>query len=146
MARQTRTHASSRPRFNAIAPAIVLIGLTLIAYLPAFRAGFIWDDPDYVTQNATLRSFDGSWPLLQAVARDAELSTLYQAELARFADEQLVSGALFTRIDTLAALVRPSLMREDAVRPGALSRFDSGVSELRAHLTFQRDAIAEFVR
>lgn len=94
----------------------------------------------------TLRSFDGSWPLLQAVARDAELSTLYQAELASFADEQLVSGALFARVDALAALVRPAIMREDAARPGALQRFDYGVAELRQHLTFQRDAIADFVR
>jgi tetratricopeptide (TPR) repeat protein len=46
-------------RFRNLAPSLVLIGLTLIAYLPAFRAGFIWDDPDYVTQNATLRSLDG---------------------------------------------------------------------------------------
>jgi tetratricopeptide (TPR) repeat protein len=46
-------------RFRNLAPSLVLIGLTLIAYLPAFHAGFIWDDPDYVTQNATLRSLDG---------------------------------------------------------------------------------------
>jgi tetratricopeptide (TPR) repeat protein len=46
-------------RFRNVAPALILMGLTIIAYLPAFRAGFIWDDPDYVTQNATLRSLDG---------------------------------------------------------------------------------------
>lgn len=46
-------------RFRAIAPAGVLVGLTLLAYLPATTAGFIWDDPDYVTNNPTLRSLDG---------------------------------------------------------------------------------------
>ncbi len=30
--------------------AIVIIGLTLIAYIPSFRAGYIWDDSDHVTQ------------------------------------------------------------------------------------------------
>src|SRR5215213_10892112 len=44
---------------SVAAPSLVLLGLTLLAYLPAMRAGFIWDDPDYVTQNATLRSLDG---------------------------------------------------------------------------------------
>jgi tetratricopeptide (TPR) repeat protein len=40
-------------------PAIVLIAITIVAYLPALRAGFIWDDDDYVTKNANLRSVDG---------------------------------------------------------------------------------------
>ncbi len=44
---------------RSLAPAAVLVGLTLLAYLPAMNAGFIWDDPDHVTQNATLRSLDG---------------------------------------------------------------------------------------
>ena len=33
--------------------------LVLVAYVPAFSAGFIWDDNDYVTDNLTLRSLDG---------------------------------------------------------------------------------------
>jgi tetratricopeptide (TPR) repeat protein len=44
-----------------LAPSLALIGLTFLAYLPALSAGFIWDDPDYVTQNATLRSLEGLW-------------------------------------------------------------------------------------
>jgi protein O-mannosyl-transferase len=54
-----KTRAPAKTPFNQFAPHLVLVGLTLLAYLPALRAGFIWDDPDYVTQNATLRSFDG---------------------------------------------------------------------------------------
>lgn len=38
---------------------VALLGLTCIAYAPAFSAGFIWDDPDYVVLNGTLRSFRG---------------------------------------------------------------------------------------
>jgi tetratricopeptide (TPR) repeat protein len=33
--------------------------LTLVAYVPAFQATWIWDDDSYVTANATLRSVDG---------------------------------------------------------------------------------------
>jgi len=33
--------------------------LTFFAYSPAMEAGFIWDDDDYVTNNQTLRSWEG---------------------------------------------------------------------------------------
>ncbi len=33
--------------------------LTLTAYLPALRGGFLWDDDAYVTENATLRDLSG---------------------------------------------------------------------------------------
>ncbi len=39
--------------------ASLLIAITLAAYLPAINGGFIWDDDDYVTENATLRSLEG---------------------------------------------------------------------------------------
>jgi len=42
-------------------PALLLAAAILIAYLPVVRAGFIWDDDDYVTKNATLRDVDGLW-------------------------------------------------------------------------------------
>src|SRR5262245_18101759 len=39
---------------------IGLIALTtLLAYIPAYRAGFIWDDDRYVTRNPTLQSAAG---------------------------------------------------------------------------------------
>ncbi len=37
--------------------AIIL--LTLAAYTPAFRAGFVWDDDDHVSENRCLRDLDG---------------------------------------------------------------------------------------
>lgn len=40
-----------------LAAAIIL--LIAVAYLPAMRGGFIWDDDQYVTGNITLRSADG---------------------------------------------------------------------------------------
>lgn len=38
--------------------AVLLLGTTA-AYMPAIRAGFIWDDDEYVTDNATLRDAAG---------------------------------------------------------------------------------------
>jgi protein O-mannosyl-transferase len=40
-------------------PALALLLVTVLAYLPALEAGYIWDDDDYVTDNPTLRSLSG---------------------------------------------------------------------------------------
>jgi len=37
----------------------LIILLTLLAYIPAMRGGYIWDDNAHITDNATLRSSDG---------------------------------------------------------------------------------------
>jgi tetratricopeptide (TPR) repeat protein len=42
-----------------VAAGGLLVLLTLAAYLPVCRAGYIWDDNDYVTANMVLRSRDG---------------------------------------------------------------------------------------
>ena len=39
--------------------AIIILLMTLLFYIPAMRGGYIWDDDDYVTNNLTLRTFDG---------------------------------------------------------------------------------------
>jgi hypothetical protein len=39
--------------------AVLLVALTLIAYVPAMRGGFVWDDDDYVTENGNLHSMAG---------------------------------------------------------------------------------------
>ena len=41
-----------------LGPAAIIV-LTLIAYIPAMRAGFIWDDDRYVTNNPLLTAPDG---------------------------------------------------------------------------------------
>ena len=43
---------------NLIA-AFLLVMVTLVAYVPAIRGGFIWDDDDYVTKNAALNDLAG---------------------------------------------------------------------------------------
>ena len=51
-------------------PALVL--MVLVAYLPAFRAGFIWDDDRYVTKNPALLDAHGlvaAWTTLDATVQ-----------------------------------------------------------------------------
>ena len=78
MARPTRSSSNHRPRaqrsgrhreraqavrrpktVGGVPPALALALLVVATYLPALRAGFIWDDDAYVTANTTLRSLDG---------------------------------------------------------------------------------------
>src|SRR5215212_267230 len=51
--------AADSPRKKMLAPAAALLVLTLAAYAPALRAGYIWDDDYYVTRNFNLRSAEG---------------------------------------------------------------------------------------
>jgi protein O-mannosyl-transferase len=46
-------------RRAAAVAGLALLALTAIAYVPAMRGGFVWDDDDYVTANRTLRSVEG---------------------------------------------------------------------------------------
>ena len=50
---------SERSGARFIGGWLALLIAVFLAYLPAMRAGFIWDDDDYVTQNQTLRTADG---------------------------------------------------------------------------------------
>jgi protein O-mannosyl-transferase len=65
------TASTTRPRGNGqtatwrdpdrrlLAAAGLLILLTVVTYAPTVRAGFIWDDESYVTENQTLRTTHG---------------------------------------------------------------------------------------
>ncbi len=48
----------SAPKSRTIWLALALFGVTLVAYLPAVRGGFVWDDDGHVTR-ADLQSLDG---------------------------------------------------------------------------------------
>ncbi len=59
----TGLHPSTHDRLR-LAIGVFAVALTaLIAYLPALSAGFIWDDPDYVINNPTLRDRLGLWQI-----------------------------------------------------------------------------------
>jgi Flp pilus assembly protein TadD len=57
--KQSNTLISAFIRQSA-APA-ALIAFVMLAYLPATRAGFVWDDEHYVTSNTLLSSVTGLW-------------------------------------------------------------------------------------
>jgi tetratricopeptide (TPR) repeat protein len=48
-----------KTRLAAVSSGAAIVLLTLIAYLPATQAGFIWDDDRYVEKNLTLRGPEG---------------------------------------------------------------------------------------
>ncbi|MGA3269102.1 MAG: tetratricopeptide repeat protein [Verrucomicrobiota bacterium] len=56
--RMNQTVQTARVQWLA---GFALAAITLLAYLPVWHAGFIWDDDAYVTQNATLHDLAGLW-------------------------------------------------------------------------------------
>src|SRR6185295_13174956 len=50
---------AAAPPWRRALPALLLLALTLFAYLPVLQAGTIWDDDDYVMANALLRTPSG---------------------------------------------------------------------------------------
>jgi len=60
---ESATQAINAPRRHGLARAVVagavILALTLAAYLPAMGAGYIWDDDDFLTQNALIKAPDG---------------------------------------------------------------------------------------
>jgi tetratricopeptide (TPR) repeat protein len=55
--------ARSRIRHRDWIQAATLMVMVLLAYAPAYHAGFIWDDPDHILGNQTLRSLHGLWEM-----------------------------------------------------------------------------------
>jgi len=69
-------HPATRParqptrRQWGIAAGLVLV--TALAYLPASRGQFLWDDPIYVADNPMLRSASGLWDIWTRPARNTQ--------------------------------------------------------------------------
>ncbi len=49
----------NRRNAGVLGAATLLVVTTFVAYLPAIRGGFIWDDDDYVTASEPLRTVEG---------------------------------------------------------------------------------------
>ena len=58
-ARTANPEALSSTRGVRLGLSLLLVALTLAVYVPAMQGGFVWDDDDYVTENANLRSLSG---------------------------------------------------------------------------------------
>jgi Tfp pilus assembly protein PilF len=54
---------SMRGRIATVAIAALIVLATFVAYLPALRGQFIWDDNQYVRDNVVLRSPQGLWDI-----------------------------------------------------------------------------------
>jgi tetratricopeptide (TPR) repeat protein len=53
---------ANRDRFsNDLLKAALLLGVTLVIYIPAMKSGFIWDDDSYLLNNRNLLSLGGLW-------------------------------------------------------------------------------------
>ena len=56
---EIRESAIRNPKSAICWIALAILAATLLVYLPAIRGGYIWDDNFYVSENRSLRSFDG---------------------------------------------------------------------------------------
>src|SRR5438270_5570746 len=56
---QTDWKPDERTAWQLVAQAAVIVGAVLLVYLPAWRAGFVWDDEQLITANPLLRTFSG---------------------------------------------------------------------------------------
>src|SRR4051812_47351063 len=54
-----KKHESALPRAHGFLGGCVLFILTLIAFYPAWRAGFIWDDDMLLTNSPYIKAADG---------------------------------------------------------------------------------------
>lgn len=63
------------PRRRAMLLGGLLVVLTVAAYLPALRAGYIWDDDWHVTENRTLRSGHGLYEIWFSPSRPGHVTT-----------------------------------------------------------------------
>jgi len=56
---QTELKRDESSRWRLVAAAAIIVGAVLLVYLPALRAGFVWDDEQLITSNPLLRTFSG---------------------------------------------------------------------------------------
>src|SRR5256885_17263498 len=67
---------------------IALLVLTVVVYLPALRAGFIWDDDDHLTNNPAMNSVEG----LKQIWSSLAVSRYYPLTLTTFWAERRLWG------------------------------------------------------
>ena len=53
-------HSSNKGRLLLLActVALLIFVLTLVAFMPSLKNGFVWDDIQYITENQRIRSLD----------------------------------------------------------------------------------------
>jgi tetratricopeptide (TPR) repeat protein len=118
--RPTATHDPERGRRALL--AVALVAATLLAYAPALRAGYVWDDDDYVTRNPLLTAPDGLgriWFSLDAPSQYFPLTyTTFRVEHALWGDAPLGYHLVNVLLHAANALLLWHLLRRLGA-PGA---------------------------
>ena len=114
--------ALARASVSPVWLGLLLAAAIIVTYLPALRGGFIWDDDDYVTQNAMLTAPDGLSQIWFSAHRQSQYFPLVYTTL-RF--ERVLWGlnpqgyhAVNVLLHAINALLLWQLLRRLAV-PGA---------------------------
>jgi tetratricopeptide (TPR) repeat protein len=113
----------TRPkRQRAWLGALVLVALAGVVYAPLRSAGFIWDDDQYVTQNANLRSLAGllrTWTEPRSIPQYYPLvHTTYWVEMRLFGPAPAAFHATNVALHAAAAILLWRVLLRLAV-PGA---------------------------
>lgn len=116
------TNYGASTRWPPWAPALALVAAVVLAYLPVFEAGFVWDDDGHVTPPA-LRSSVGLWRIWTDPTSAQQYypltHTLFWVEHRLFGDAPLPYHVANLALHAAVALVFWRLLVRLAV-PGAL--------------------------
>ncbi len=77
------------PVYRKLVLSLALVTAVLVTYLPALRAGFVWNDDTYITDNPTL---DGAWGLKQVWTNPRANEQYYPLVFTTFWVEKLLFG------------------------------------------------------
>jgi Flp pilus assembly protein TadD len=122
-AEAAQANRGAPPRFcNAWLVGALVLGLTLLAYLPVWHAGFVWDDDGHVTR-VDLRSVHGLWRIWFEPGATQQyypfLHSAFWLEHRTWGDAPLGYHLANVVLHALAATLLYCLLRRLAL-PGAL--------------------------
>jgi spore coat protein H len=89
----------------------------------------------------SLSGFSGEWPLIQVIARDAELYSAYHVALEEIARREYDDGLLAQRVTEVSAQLRPLLEAEGA----SVADFDDAIDELEDNLRGASDSLRAYL-
>jgi tetratricopeptide (TPR) repeat protein len=122
---------------STFAPALVVLGATLLAYLPALAGGFIWNDSDYVTR-PSLRPIGGLYRIwTEAGAAEQYYPLLHSAFWAQyriFGDNPLGYHVATVLLHAASAVLFALVLRRLFAGAPAESRPPAGTEWLAALL------------
>ena len=103
------TSDSALPPTDAAPPkllwwAVLLVALTIVAYIPALGAGWIWDDDSYVTHNRLLAHDVPFQEALRLIWTPGNTPQYYPIVFTSFLLESRLYGSDFTNVPVSAMM------------------------------------------